>query len=149
MRCHGRAQYGLAIGSCLDFRIATFYRNQQPGLLEHGINLRCVTVVQREAGLLESSCVDAGCVLLAPRVRSVKRQARVLADWCAAEAIDIVLGINSVAILSALPHLPERVRVMACRANEFDHGYRITLAGRERLAAIVALTPRLRDTLIF
>ena len=126
----------------------TFYRNQRPALLEHGIDLRCVTVGQREAGLLEPSYVDAGCVLLAPRVRSVKRQARVFADWCAAEGVDIVLGINSVAILSAIPHLPERVRVMARCANGFDHGYRITLAGRERLAAIVALTPRLRDTLI-
>jgi glycosyltransferase involved in cell wall biosynthesis len=126
----------------------TFYRNQRPALLDYGIDLRCVTVGQREARLLEPGYVDEGCVLLAPNVRSVKRQARVFVDWCEAEAIDIVLGINSVAILSAIPHLPERVRVMARCANGFDHGYRITLAGRERLAAIVALTPRLRDTLI-
>jgi glycosyltransferase involved in cell wall biosynthesis len=126
----------------------TFYRNQRPALLEYGIDLRCVTVGQREAHLVEPDYVDEGCVLLAPDARRVKRQARVFVDWCAAEAIDIVLGINSVAILSAIPHLPERVRVMARCANGFDHGYRITLVGRERLAAIVALTPRLRDTLI-
>ena len=126
----------------------TFYRNQRPALLGHGIDLRCVTVGRREAGLLEPAYLDEGCVLLASGARSVKRQARAFVEWCAEERIDIVMGINSVAILSALPHLPERVRVMARCANGFDHGYRITLAGRERLAGIVALTPRLRDTLI-
>ncbi len=126
----------------------TFYRNQRPALLAHGIYLRCVTVGRREAGLVEPEYLDEGCVLLAPSARVVKRQARAFTEWCVAEEIDIVMGINSVAILSAIPHLPERVRVMARCANGFDHGYRITLAGRERLAEIVALTPRLRDTLI-
>lgn len=126
----------------------TFYRNQRHALLDRGINLDCVTVGRREAGLVEPAYLDAGCVLLAPRARSIKRQARAFAEWCVAEEIDIVMGINSVAILSAIPHLPERVRVMARCANGFDHGYRITLAGRERLAGIVALTPRLRDTLV-
>jgi hypothetical protein len=126
----------------------TFYRNQRPALLEYGIDLRCVTVGRREASLVEPGFVDEGCVLLAPNARGVKGQARAFTDWCAAEGMDIVMGINSVAILSALPHLPERVRVMARCANGFDHGYRITLAGRERLAGVVALTPRLRDTLV-
>lgn len=110
----------VAFGSVLkDGGTFTFCRNQRPALLDHCIDLRCV-----------------------------KRQARAFSEWCSVQNIDIVMGINSVAILSAIPHLPEPVRVMARCANGFDYGYRITLAGRERLAGIVALTPRLRDTLI-
>ena len=126
----------------------TFYRNQRPELLRRGIDLMCVSVGAQEAALWDDRFADLGCVLLAPHARDLKRQARDFAEWCGAEAIDIVIGVNSAPILSALPHLPERIRVIARCANAFDHGYRITMAGRERLARIVALSPRLRDDLI-
>ena len=62
--------------------------------------------------------------------------------------LDVVMGVNSEAILSALPHLPERIRVLSRCANGFDHGYKITLSGRERLSGIIALSPRLAQDLI-
>lgn len=126
----------------------TFYRNLRLPLLEHQIDLRCVSVGAEQAALVEPAFVDDGCVLLAEGVHGLKRQARIFCDWCAEADIDVVFGVNSPAILSALPHLPEKVRVMARCANGFDEGYRLTLMGQERLAKIVALVPRLRDDLI-
>ncbi len=87
-------------------------------------------------------------MLLAADTRDIKRQAMAFADWCEQESVDIVMGVNSEAILSALPHLPERIRVLARCANGFGHGYRITLSGKDRLARIVAVTPRLAHDLI-
>lgn len=126
----------------------TFYRNLRPALLARGIDMRCVSVGFAQVSLRDERFVDSGCVTVSPRGRTPGRIARKFADWCEAEAVDIVIGVNSAPILSALPHLPERIRVIARCANAFDHGYRITMAGRERLARIVALSPRLRDDLV-
>lgn len=126
----------------------TFYRNIRPALKDCGIDLRCVSVGKKEAGLWERDFADDGCVLLAKDEEYVKRQAMAFARWCDQNGVDIVLGINSFSILSALPHLPEKIRVMSRCANAFDHGYQITLSGRGRLARIVATTPRLKNDLI-
>jgi glycosyltransferase involved in cell wall biosynthesis len=126
----------------------TFYRNLRPALLEHGIDMRCVAVGKEQAQLWESAYADDGCVLLSPDTRNVKKQAMAFVQWCETEQVDVVMGINSEAILSALPHLPERIRVLSRCASGFDHGYRITMSGKERLARIVATTPRLAYDLI-
>lgn len=126
----------------------TFYRNLRPALHQYGIDLYCVTVGRKEAGLVESTYVDDGCIVLAADTSNVKQQAQVFSDWCEQTGIDSVMAINSVAILSALPHLPEHIRVLSRCANGFDEGYRIALSGRDRLMAIVALTPRLQRDLI-
>ncbi len=139
----------VALGSVpKDSGTFTFYRNLRPALLDRGIELRCITVGAEQRALWETAYADEGCVLLAGRSLDPKRQARSFAAWCAQENIDIVIGLNSEPILSALPHLPERIRVLSRCANGFDHGYRISLSGRDRLARIIALTPRLRDDLI-
>lgn len=126
----------------------TFYRNLRPALMEYGIDVRCVSVGKAQARLWIDDYADEGCVLLAPRAWSIRRQAKAFVNWCEEEEVDIVMGVNSSAILSALPHLPERVRVLSRCANGFDHGYRITMSGRERLTRIVALTPRLAQDLV-
>lgn len=142
-------QIRVAFGSVpKDAGTFTFYRNLRPALLGHGIDLRCVSLGRDDAHLSEADYIDEGCHLLVPRSSSLKRQARAFSDWCEAERIDIVMGINSAGILSALPHLPNRVRIMSRCANAFDHGYRITMSGRERLMRIIALSPRLRDDLV-
>ncbi|MEL6828561.1 MAG: glycosyltransferase [Pseudomonadota bacterium] len=125
----------------------TFYRNIRPHLLEWGVDLRCVSVGKDQAALTEQAFVDEGCVQLAASTTDLKQQAKAFADWCSASSIDIVIGINSPAILSAIIHLPEGIRAIARCANGFDEGYRLTLIGRERLQRIVALVPRLRDDL--
>ena len=126
----------------------TFYRNIRPALAQMGVDLRAVSVGRDNAHLWDDAYADAGCVLLAPHSVSLKEQARSFVGWCVAEEIDIALGINSPAILSALMHLPHDMHAMARCANGFDHGYRITMSGRDRLASIVALSPKLRDDLI-
>lgn len=126
----------------------TFYRNLRPVLLQYGIDMRCVAVGKAQARLWEPAYADDGCVLLAPETANVKKQAKAFVDWCEGEGVDVVMGVNSEAILSALPHLPEHTRVLSRCANGFDHGYRITMSGRERLARIVALTPRLARDLV-
>ncbi|SLN59183.1 Glycogen synthase [Roseovarius albus] len=126
----------------------TFYRNIRPALAARGISLYCVTVGKPQSDLWEEAYVDDGCVRLAERSLSMKRQAQAFTKWCIDNDIDCVMAINSEGILSAIPHLPARMRVLSRCANAFDHGYRITMSGRERLARIVALTPRLRDDLV-
>ncbi len=126
----------------------TFYRNLRPALKLYGIDLRCVTVGKREMALVEKEYVDEGCVFLAEKTNDIKKQAIVFTQWCQENNIDIVMAINSIAILSALPHLPKSIRVISRCANAFDQGYRVTMSGRERLMAIVALTPRLKKDLV-
>lgn len=139
----------LAIGSVpKDSGTFTFYRNLRPALLEHGIDTRCVAIGRAQAQLWDQAYADDGCVMLAPDTRNIKQQAIAFVDWCERERIDVVMGINSEAILSAITHLPERIRIVSRCATGFDHGYRITLSGRERLARIVAIAPRLADDLV-
>jgi glycosyltransferase involved in cell wall biosynthesis len=126
----------------------TFYRNIRPALAARGIELYCVTLGKPQARLWEEAYVDHGCVRLAATSLSMKQQAQVFTKWCTDNDIDCVMAINSEGILSAIPHLPAHVRVLSRCANAFDHGYRITMSGRERLARIIALTPRLRDDLV-
>ncbi|MFW2439051.1 MAG: glycosyltransferase family 4 protein [Arenicellales bacterium] len=126
----------------------TFYRNIRPALLEHNIDIRCVSTGKAQAELWEDEYADEGCVLLASSTRNIKKQAILFAEWCEQECVDIVMGINSDAILSSLPHLPEKIRVLSRCANAFDHGYKITMACVGRLAAIVATTPRLETDLV-
>lgn len=126
----------------------TFYRNMRPALFSLGIDLRCVSIGQDQSYLWEDTYADDGCILLAARTANLKKQALAFNDWCTSEAIDIVIGINSEAILSALPHLPAHIRAMSRCANSFDHGYKITLSGYQRLAKIIAQTPRQLDDLI-
>lgn len=126
----------------------TFYRNVRSALATRGIALYCVTLGKPQARLWEEAYVDDGCVRLAPTSLNMKHQAQVFTQWCQDNAIDCVLAINSEGILSAIPHLPADIRVLSRCANGFDHGYRITMSGQDRLARIVALTPRLRDDLV-
>ncbi len=126
----------------------TFYRNLRPALLQRNIDLQCIAVGRNDAKLWDDSYADDGCVLLAENTKSLKKQSQIFVNWCEKESVDLVMAINSEAILSSIPHLSERIRVLSRCANAFDHGYRITLSGRERLAAIVATTPRLQDDLI-
>nr|MDU9045609.1 glycosyltransferase family 4 protein [Candidatus Electrothrix aestuarii] len=125
----------------------TFYRNLCPALLKYGIDLRCISIGKHDANLWDTAFVDDGCVLLAKDETSVKAQAIAFSEWCVAHHVDVVIGINSQAILSALPHLPGHIRVVSRCANGFDHGYKITLSCYERLARIIALTPRLQSDL--
>ena len=142
------ARVSVIIGSVpKDGGTFTFYRNLRPALAAHGIDLRCVTVGKREAGLIEDAYVDDGCVVLAPKIRSTKRQAVIFSKWCERHDINIVIGLNSIAILSALPHLPEYIRRVARCANGFEHGYRITMSSARRLSGIVAITPQLHTEL--
>jgi glycosyltransferase involved in cell wall biosynthesis len=150
----GEAQVGInaikvAFGSVpKDGGTFTFYRNLRPALQDHGISLQCVTVGKKEAALVESTYVDSGCVLLAAESEDVREQAQSFAVWCHRESIDIVIAVNSVAILSALPYLPRYIRVLSRCANGFEEGYRVTLSGGKRLMKIIALTPRLKTDLV-
>ncbi len=126
----------------------TFYRNIRPALKKQGITIYCVALGKEQAELWEESYADKNTVLLAANTYNVKKQATAFVSWCETMNIDMVIGINSEAILSAIPHLPKHIRVVSRCANAFDHGYRITMSGKERLQAIFAITPRLQDDLI-
>ena len=139
----------LAFGSVpKDSGTFTFYRNIRTALAARGIEMFCVTLGKPQARLWEDAYADEGCVRLAPSSFDMKRQAQVFSSWTEANDIDCVMGINSEGILASIPHLPRQVRVLARCANAFDHGYRVTMSGGDRLARIVALTPRLRNDLV-
>ena len=126
----------------------TFYRNIRPNLEKHNITMYCVAVGKEQELLWEESYADNNCVLLASNTYNVKKQSKAFVNWCIKMDINIVMGINSEAILSAIPHLPRNIKVVSRCANSFDHGYRITMSGKERLEAIFAITPRLQFDLI-
>jgi glycosyltransferase involved in cell wall biosynthesis len=139
----------VAIGSVpKDCGTFTFYRTLRRSISDKSTEVFCVSTGSREAALWDDSFSDDGCVLLARRTSSVKRQSKAFVDWAQQAKVNCVIGLNSVAILSALPHLPNSVRIISRCANGFDQGYRIALSGDERLAGIVALTPRLEQDLV-
>ncbi len=109
----------------------TFYRNLRPCLMERGIDLQCVSVGKHDADLWDPAFVDDGCVLLAERETDVKTVAMAFSEWCISNHVAIFIGINSRAILSALPHLPRNIKVISRCANGFDHGYKITMSCHE------------------
>ncbi len=126
----------------------TFYKNQRSALLQFGYELICVSIGKRQSELWEDDFADEGCVLLAKDTFSIKKQAQIFVAWCQKENIQFVIGVNSEAILSAIPHLPSQIHVVSRAANAFDHGYKIVLSGGKRIEQIVALTPRLKDDLV-
>lgn len=126
----------------------TFYRNIRPAIKKFGINIFSVSIGREQKSLWEESYADSNSILLAEDTYNVKKQAKIFVKWCETNNIDIVIGINSEAILSAIPHLPKNIKVVSRCANSFDHGYKITLSGRERLEAIFAITPKIQDDLI-
>lgn len=119
----------------------TFYRTLRPKLMEYGIDIRCVSVGRHEALLWEEGFADEGCTLLARHTENRKRQAQAFVAWCRDNRVDIVAAINSEAMMSAIPHLPEKVRVMSRLASTLDSGYKNTLVGLERLMRIVTTAP--------
>src|SRR5438067_1756710 len=138
-----RAPIKIAYGSIpKDCGTFTFYRNLKKGLEPHGLELFCVSVGQQEAVGWNAEFADESCVQLAEDEANRRKQAQAFVAWTQQERIDLVLPINSVAILSAIPHLPPHTMVVMRCANAFDHGYRITVLSQERVARIVATTPR-------
>lgn len=120
----------------------TFYRHLKEALRPHGIEMYCVSVGQQEASGWNAAFADESCVQLAANEADRKKQAQAVVAWIEKSEIDLVMPINSVALLSAIRHLPPRAQVVMRCANAFEHGYRITVLDQERAARIVATTPR-------
>ena len=66
----------------------TFYRTVRPALRQHGVEMFCVSLGRKEAGLWQNEFADEGCVLLAAEANDLKRQARAFAAWCDEAHID-------------------------------------------------------------
>lgn len=126
----------------------TFYRNLRAQLQGHGFDVYSVTVGAAENELVHPGFINEGCVFLADNEADLKKQAQVFAQWCEDVHVDIVIAINSEAIMAALPHLPERVRVVSRVASIFDSGCRNVMTGDERLAKIVITAPGQKKALV-
>lgn len=64
----------IAIGSVpKDGGTFTFYRTLRPQLLEYGIDMRCVSVGQREAHIWDGAFADEGCFCLGENIGNVKK----------------------------------------------------------------------------
>jgi glycosyltransferase involved in cell wall biosynthesis len=126
----------------------TFYRNLRPELAKLGIYMYCVSVGKREIELWDEAYADDHCVKIGPHNVKIKKLAKKFVKWVIKNNIDFVFGINSKVILSSLEHLPGNIHALSRCANGFDHGYKITLSGANRLERIIALTPKLQKDLI-
>ena len=82
----------------------TFYRNMRNPLSKYGVNLYCVSVGKEQAALWNNDFVDDNCFLIAPNTHNVKSQAKFFVDWCVKMQINMVIGVNSEAILCSIPH---------------------------------------------
>ncbi len=126
----------------------TFYRNLRAQLRCQGIDVYSVTVGTTENALVNQSFCNDGCVFIADHEAEIKKQAQAFIRWCEEIQVDIVIAINSEAIMAALPHLPERIRVVSRVASVFDSGCRNVMAGYERLAKIVITAPGQKKVLV-
>jgi len=122
----------------------TFYRNQRPALQKLGYELMCVSVGAHEATLWNDNFADEGCVLLASKEINLKKQSEIFVDWCAQNQITIVIGVNSEAIISAIPHLPTDIKVVSRAANAYHEGYAYATHAITRVLRVIALVPLLR-----
>jgi len=120
----------------------TFYRNLRPQLGPQNMDVYSVTVGAGEAALVDKAFMDDGCVVLAEVEKDLMRQSQAFAKWCDNNKIDIVIAINSEAIMSAIPHLAQRIRIVSRVASIFDSGYQNVMSGYERGARIVTTAPR-------
>src|SRR5882724_3246580 len=94
-----KVAYGSIPKDCGTF---TFYRSLQKGLRSLGVQLYCVSVGCHEAAGWNDSFADDSCVRLAADERDPKAQAQAFVTWVEREQIDLVMPINSVAMLAAL-----------------------------------------------
>tara|TARA_B100001057_G_scaffold152914_1_gene153065 strand:+ start:23619 stop:24839 length:1221 start_codon:yes stop_codon:yes gene_type:complete len=125
----------------------SFYYTLRKEILKYNIVMYCVSVGKEQSELWMKSYADENCVLLAKNTYNVKKQSEEFVNWCIFKKINVVIGVNSEAILSSIPHLPKNIRVISRCANAFDHGYRITLSGGRRVQSVIALTPKLYNDL--
>lgn len=126
----------------------SFYRNHRSEFEQLGVDVRCVAIGREALPLWRDEFADEKCLHLAPRETSLTRQVRAFVDWCDRERIDVVIPVNSRPILASIPHLPERVRVIARSANALHQEYLFASTSLDRVSSVVALTPRLRDDLV-
>jgi len=120
----------------------TFYQNLRQGLRQYGWDMRCVTVGETENAGWDNAFADEGCVRLAPREADLKKQSMAFAEWCKNNNASVVMPINSRAIIASLPHLPPDTRIVTRCADSTDEGYRRATYAKERIARVVAVTPR-------
>ena len=138
----------LAFGSVpKDGGTFSFFRNHVKPLRALGIEATCVTVGRREAQLINRKFVDSDCVLIAENAHAIRDQAQQFVDWCIANEIDVVIPVNSLAIIAAIPHLPNDILVISRCANAFEEGYRFATAHHQHIAHFVALSPLIKSEL--
>lgn len=120
----------------------TLYKSLRQGLKPLGWDIRCVTVGAREHSGWNDAFADDGCVLIAPDETDLKRQARAFVDWCIEQNVNVMMPVNSKAMLAAIPHTPSEIRAVSRCADTTAYGYSVALYAMNRLARIVATTPR-------
>ncbi len=120
----------------------TFYQNLREGLRQYGWDMRCITVGPHENAGWDDKFADDGCIRIAPHETDLKKQSTAFVEWCRDNHVSVVMPINSRGIIAALPHLPPESRIVTRCADSTDEGYRRATYAQERIARVVAVTPR-------
>lgn len=124
-----------------------FYRNLRESLAGKGWEVVSPVLGKQVHSLWDRSYPSDGCDSVAPEEADAKRQAQALVTWCEAREIDILVPMSVPAAVSAIPHLPSRVRPVMRASNITRHAYDIVAVHLDRVRRVVATSQRQFDDL--
>jgi glycosyltransferase involved in cell wall biosynthesis len=103
----------------------------------------CVSVGEHENSLWQPEFADEYCISLVPNESDIKKQSQVFAEWCIKNNISLVIGANSLPIISSIPHLPVHIKVVSRCPSIFEDAINNSTINSQRINAFVALSPRI------
>ena len=124
------------------------YRNMRRHLAPHGWEALAVSIGRdREHFVYRPDFADAGERVVAGGEADPRAACRAFVDWLEREEIDVVMPLVSRLALSAIPHLPPRVRLVHRCVNSYVQAYRTVAVGIDRASRVVTLSERGRADL--
>ncbi len=125
----------------------TFYRHFADGLQQRGWQVFSVALGRSDAELFEAPFGDDGSVLVGSEAGDVLSQARAFLQWLEQENVDIIIPNNYEAVITALPHLPPRVRYVSLCHTTVRMAYVLCTRHADRLSCLVVVNRLQEETL--
>jgi glycosyltransferase involved in cell wall biosynthesis len=144
-RFRGRIAYGTCpkIGGTF-----VFYKLLRQALRPYGWDVLAAVPGKYINDFWDPAYEDDGCVRIAPEEQDLKHVAQEIVDWCDKAKVDVYLPMSVQAMVSAIPHLPQRVHsIMRC-SNITRHAYDIVTVHKEYVPKVIATSKRQWDDLI-
>jgi glycosyltransferase involved in cell wall biosynthesis len=120
----------------------TFYRNFAKSLRALGWRVFSVTVGRRGAQLFDPRFGDEHSVLLAPETTDLTQGVKAFFTWLEREQVDILIPNNDDVMLTAIPHMPPKIRYISICHSTVRLSYLVSSLYPERLSFAVAINRR-------